>query len=382
MPRAAKSQALADDRAERGEGTWRERPDGLLEFRFYLDGKRRSVYGRSKAACRKQRAQLEKAHFEGAVAEGGRTRLKAWLRHWLRVAVQGKKRQNTINGYTNNVEKHIVPHLGHLKLADLRPHHVERWLADMADDGLSDRTRQYAHTVLRAALRHAMNQGIIGHNPAARVASVKLDDPEVHPLTRQQVAALLAAVKGTPDEAFYHVALTFGMRQGELLGLRWADLELDGPKPTIAIRYQAQFGDLAQLKRRRDQTVWPIPSHVVQLLESHKEEQVKRAKRAATRWHVMGLVFPSNVGTVKSRHNLTREWKALLKRAGLPETTHFHDLRHTAATIRLQRGEPLWKVSKLLGHGSTAITARIYAHYLPGEDTDGDPLEGLYQASS
>jgi integrase len=353
-----------------------DRP-GLLQHRFLLDGRRRSVYGRSPDDCRAKRAALEDAARQGATEFSPTLTLARWLDHWLAAAVRGKKRPATHRTYRELIIHQLKPFLGHRRLAELRPQHVERWQQALEAAGLAPSTRHAAQTVLRAALDHAVRQRLLPTNVAKLAASVPVPDPDVHPLDPAQVRLLLAAADRTEDAALYHLALAMGLREGELLGLRWADLELDGPRPTLAIRYQAQRGQLVPLKRRRAWSVWPLPPRLAAILRHHHDALPRRAGRAAERWEEHDLVFPGQHGKVRWAANLTRSFKRLLRAAGLPETTRFHDLRHSAASIRLLAGEPLWRVSKLLGHGSITTTSRTYAHFLAAEDEPTDPLEAL-----
>src|SRR5262249_44924166 len=151
-----------------------------------------------------------------------------WLTHWLAVAVKPPARRlNTYLGYEARVRLDLIPALGHHRLAQLQPAHVEQWLRDARAGHLGPRTIQYAHAVLRTAREHALRQGLVYRNVAKLVEGIRAPRAEVQPLEPETVNAVLAAAAGDPLEAFYVLAITTGLRRGELLGLQWADVDLD-----------------------------------------------------------------------------------------------------------------------------------------------------------
>jgi integrase len=184
------------------------------------------------------------------------------------------------------------------------------------------------------------------------------------------------------DHALYAVALGLGLREGELLGLRWAgsinDPGIDLEHGEVRVYQQLQFGRLVQLKRSWHRRVLPLSPWLVTVLERHATLLAVERQLAGQKWREHGLVFASQVGTPRKAGNLWLSWKRLQKRLGLGEHT-FHDLRHTFATLALHAGVPLWKVSKLLGHRDITITLRVYGHLTPEgrEDVAGRMEEAL-----
>ena len=191
---------------------------------------------------------------------------------------------------------------------------------------------------------------------------------EIRPLDRDQVRALFEAAKDDRLETLYIVAVHCGLRQGELLGLEWDDVDLEAGALQVrrtlsAAKNGPRFTTPKTAKSRRSVRLTPT---AVEALKRHSARQADEMTKASDLYEDHRLVFASLVGTPLSQHNLTRSFKAVLKRAGLPPTVRFHDLRHTCATLLLSRGYNGKSVQELLGHATIAITLDIYSHILPG----------------
>jgi integrase len=192
----------------------------------------------------------------------------------------------------------------------------------------------------------------------------------------------LDTVKGDRMEALYVLAVTSGLRQGELLALKWEDVDLEGTNPTLEVRRS-----LSETRGRRS-FVTPksgrgrhlrLSKRAAGVLRGHRKRQLEERVRKAGLWEDHGLIFPSEVGTPMSGRNLYRAFKIRVKRASLPQTLRFHDLRHTCATLLLSRGVHPKIVQELLGHATIAMTLDTYSHYLPSmgdqaSDAMGDAL--------
>ena len=212
-----------------------------------------------------------------------------------------------------------------------------------------------------------MRTGRITLNPASRPSLPRVEKQEPRTLTRDHVRRLIAALADEHDRALYALELTTGMREGEILGLRWADDEtgpgLDLARAEVRVLEQLQHGELAPLKRGASRRVLHLRPWVVDLLRDYRDnELVQRRITAAQHWREHGLAFPSRVGTPRKGSNLWLSWKRLLKRAGLPDYK-FHELRHTAASLALAEGASLFHVSRMPGHSSISITADTYGHW-------------------
>jgi integrase len=343
-----------------GEGSISQHPDGRWWARLTLaGGKRKAFYGKTRKEVQQKLTVALRDQQQGIAPAPERLTVSQWLTHWLETVVRPSRRLNTYLGYKTRIEKDILPHLGSRRLAHLQPAEVEAWLSQLRASVQAPRTSQYAHAVLRTALTHALRQGLVARNVAKLVEGVRVERPEVEPLEPDIVNKVLAAVQGDPLEAFYVVALATGLRRGELLGLRWEDVDLEAGE--LRVRTQAQHGAITELKRVKGRRIIPLAPMAVEALQRHRVAQLERRLQAGAEWHEHGLVFPSSVGTPYNPPNLWRHTAALLKRAGIPHH-HLHLYRHTFASLHLAAGADLYEVSKLLGHSGVQITSDVYGH--------------------
>jgi integrase len=293
--------------------------------------------------------------------------------------VRGAVRVSTYEVHRHMIEPHIVPALGRLKLKDLNPAHVRSLYREKLNSGLSAATVRRLHSILRKALKQAVLNGLIPRNVCDAVKPPKVERKEITPLNSKQVKALLHAVSTAGDrlEALYVLAIHTGMRQGELLGLKWEDVDLE--RGLLRLRYalireggRAVLGDLKTPKSRRSV---PLTCTAVDALRSHLERQLEEMERMGSLYYQSGsLVFATEHGTLINLSNLrNRSFKPLLRRAFGEDGPDicFHDLRHTCATLLLCQGTHPKLVQELLGHVTIAMTLDTYSHFLPsmGEQT-------------
>jgi integrase len=261
---------------------------------------------------------------------------------------------------------HVVPDLGPLRLDKLSPQHVQALLARKAAAGLSTQSVRHVRTVLRIALNQALKWGLVARNAAALAVAPKLVRKQFRSLTPEQ-ARQLDAAKGDRFEAIFTVALSLGLRLGEIIGLRWQDVDLNAGTLTVnqtIYRVRGKGVIAAAPKTERSRRTLHLPESVVSALRSHRARQLQERLAAGRDWKDTGLVFASRVGTPVDQRNLFRAFKALLAKAGLPDV-RFHDLRHSAASLLLAQGVPMRAVMELLGHSSISTTADIYSHVMP-----------------
>jgi integrase len=180
-------------------------------------------------------------------------------------------------------------------------------------------------------------------------------------LTREQAQTFLSQVAGDRLEALYVLALATGARQGELLGLRWEDVDLEAGRLAIRHTLSRIDGSLGDPKTARGRRTVPLPPFVVTSLREHRRRQLEQRLAAGRRWVDGGFVFTTRTGTALHSKNVLRAFQAALERAALPRV-RFHDLRHSAATLLLAQGVSIHEVSWMLGHASIAITADTYGH--------------------
>jgi integrase len=264
------------------------------------------------------------------------------------------------------VERHIVPGLGRVKLKRLTPAHVRGLYREKLDAGLAPRTVQYTHTTLNKALKQAVADGLIPRNPAANVKAPRPRRSEVKPLSREQVNVLFEAATGHRLEALYVLAVTAGLREGELLALRWEDADLEASMLQVRrVLSEARSGRIFEAPKSGKGRSVRLTRKAIAALRVHRKRQLEERMARAGLWQEQGLVFPSSVGTPLSARNLQRHFKAMLERAGLPKSTRFHDLRHTCATLLLRQGVHAKYVQELLGHADISLTLNVYSHVLP-----------------
>jgi integrase len=258
----------------------------------------------------------------------------------------------------------VEPNIGSIALSKLTPQHIQALLASLQQQQLSARTVQYARAILHHALDQALKWGYVARNVVALVESPRVERHTIEPLTEEQAGALLQAVAGHRLEVLYRIALGLGLRRGEVLALRWIDLDLDAKTLRIPT------GKTASSARKL-----PLPDTLITTLQAHQQRQTVERAEQGDGWKEHGLVFPSEVGTPVSGRNLLRHFKRILKRVGLPETIRFHDLRHSCATFLVAQGVHPRVVMEILGHSQISVTMNTYGHVLP--ETQQDAVQKL-----
>jgi integrase len=332
--------------------------------------KRRYVTGKTREEARQKLAR-EIAHRDGGlVFEAGNQTVGEYLERWLETSVRGSVRESTYGSYGRQARRYLVPAIGTVKLKRLSAMHVQGMYRAMLDKGLSPRTVQYTHAVLHRALKQAVRWGLIPRNVSEDVDRPRLRREEIRPLDRAQTRHLLktAGESGDRFEALYVLAVHTGMRPGELLGLKWEDLDLDGNGGSLRVNRALSNGKLTEPKRKRSRRRIDLSAGSVAALKVHRKRQLEERVQKAGLWRDHGLVFPSSVGTPLSHCNVVRAFKQLLKRASLPEMVRLYDLRHTCATLLLNGNVHPKYVQELLGHASIAQTLDTYSHILKGMD--------------
>jgi integrase len=333
------------------------------------DGKRRYVSGKTKEEARRNLRRARGDAERGLVFDADSLKLGEYLDRWLSDSVSDTVKATTFERYEQIARLHLKPALGRLRLKALTPVHVRGLYREKLEAGLSARTVRYIHTTLHKALKQAVMDGLIPHNATESVKPPQLSREEMHPLTPEQAKLLLQVAHKIGDrlEALYVLAIHTGLRQGELLGLKWDDVDLeDGSlqvRRTLTITKSGPVFTAPKTTSSRRSV--KLTSHAIEAVTHHLERQLGEIDRVGSLWSENGLIFASETGEPLNRHNLTRRsFKPLLKRVGLPEI-RFHDLRHTCATLLLTRNVNPKIVSEMLGHSSIAITLDTYSHVLP-----------------
>lgn len=272
----------------------------------------------------------------------------------------------------------MVPALGRIKLKALTPVHVRGLYRDKMGSGLASRTVLHIHRTLSKARKQAADDGLIPRNAVGLVKPPRPRAEEIRPLDREQVRVLLDATRGDRLEALYVVAVTAGLRRGELQGLRWEDVDLDAE--TLQVRRtlsEPKGGYVFEAPKSGKGRNIRLTQRAVVALKEHRRRQLEERMEHGALWQDHGLVFASGIGTSLLGGNLNRSFKAALQRAGLPEI-RFHDLRHTCATLLLRQGVNPKFVQELLGHADISLTLNVYSHVLPDM---GDAASGAMDAA-
>ncbi|PLS86083.1 MAG: site-specific integrase, partial [Actinobacteria bacterium] len=287
----------------------------------------------------------------------------------LKGSVLGSVRRSTYDRYEIAVRVHLKPALGKLKLKKLGPAHLAGFYRNRLDAGLAPASVNKLHVTLHKALAQAVDWRMLPRNVAETVRAPRpVAREEMRTLTADEARRLLDAARGDRFEALYVLAVTTGMRQGELLALKWQDVDLENSRLSVRRTVTASGGRLllGEPKTKKSRRAIPLTGAAVRALRGHLSRQVEEIGRSGDAYGDEGLVFGSEAGTVYNPTNLRRRsFAPLLRRAGLPRV-RFHDLRHTCATLLLKQGVHPKLVQELLGHANIAITLDTYSHVLPG----------------
>ncbi|WP_411574292.1 tyrosine-type recombinase/integrase [Streptomyces fradiae] len=378
-----------------GDGTVYQRKDGRWEAAGYVlapgtTRKRVRVYGTTRKEALAKLTEKIAASNRGLPIPSAQGSLAAYLTYWLENVAVHQLRENTHTRYAACIDRYLIPGLGKKKLTKLTAKDVRTWLNQLRttcqccsrsidarrDEPrccaagqccrklLSALTLTYIHSVLKSALEHAVREEEIPRNIARNVRTGTPRPRRFEPLTAVEARQFLAATRGHRLHALFELALHTGLRKGELLGLRWGDLDLSAG--TAAIRRTLQrttAGGLTTLptKTRASERRIALPTRCLHSLKHHHEQQQREREAAGTTWQDSGHVFATAQGRAIDPTNLTRAFTTLLRKAGL-RRIRFHDLRHSTATLLLEQGVELVVIKELLGHAHIGVTATVYAH--------------------
>jgi integrase len=278
--------------------------------------------------------------------------------------------------YAHLVRRYIIPHLGKIIIRDLRVDNIQAFYTRLINQNVGVPTIRKVHHVLHHSLNMAVETGAINRNPATFAHPPKKVTPEIAILDGSQASQFLIAVIGHRWEALFRLEVVTGMRQSEILGLKWVDL--DWLRNTVRIERQLERPDktgvkFIEPKTKSGKRTIDLDEITMQLLKGHYEHQQQERLAAGEKWNEHGLIFTTSIGTPIHFRNLVREFYQLLVGAGLPRI-HFHALRHTAASLMLNNGVPAIIVSKRLGHARVSITEDVYGHLLMGRQAEAAKL--------
>ncbi len=354
------------------EGSIYKRKDGrwaaVLDL-GYQGGrrKRKALYGRTRREVQQKLFATRRALQEGLPVTSERQRLDQFLVRWLEDVACPSLRPRTYIRYREILMCHAIPALGNRPLARITPQDLQGLYSRKLEEGLAARTVGKLHVVLHRALQDAVRWGLVGRNVCDAVRPPKVHAQEMRALSGDESRQFLAAAEGDPLEALYTLAVTTGLRQGELLALKWQDVDLEAGqlqvRRTIA-RVNGQGFVEQEPKSARSRRSIALAPLAVNALDRHHTRQLEKRLKALV-WEESDLVFANEVGRpIEAQNLMRRSFYPLLERAEL-QRMRFHDLRHTAATLMLAQGVHPKVVQEMLGHSTVSLTLDTYSHVMP-----------------
>ncbi len=342
------------------------------------NGKRKVFYGSTrKEVADKLKAALHEQQ-QGTIVMSSSQTVAQFLADWLENVHRRRLRPRTYERYSEVINLHIVPALGRYQLQKLTAQHVQKFYTQKEDEGLASTTIHYYHSVLHNALNMAVKWGLISKNVCNLVTPPRKERYEIKPLTEEQAQTFLTVIRGHKWEALYTLALATGMRRGELIGLKWQDINFKaGTLQVVRVltRVPTKMPEREHVyveaepkteKSRRSVLLAPFAHEA---LKDHRVHQLEIKLKAGSDWQDHDYVFCTLHGTHLNPNHIVDEFKKLLKQADLPNI-RFHDLRHSAASLLLSLGIHPKVVQELLGHTQISITMDVYSHLLPGMQKD------------
>jgi len=289
------------------------------------------------------------------------------LEHWLTDVAEPSVRPKTYRTYSDITHQHLIPSLGKVPLVKLTPNQIRSFMKAKSDEGLSPRTVKHLRDTLRAAINVAVRDGIVVRNVATLVDPPReVQNHEPHVFTPEQARRFLDTVKGHRLEALFSVALSLGLREGEVLGLRWQDIDLN--TGSLSVRRQLQRIDgklqLVEPKTEKSRRTVTLPQVAVSAHRAHQVRQQQERQVAGDKWIASGMVFTTTIGTMLDARNLLKAFYGIMRNSDLPQL-RFHDLRHSAATLLLIQGVHPKVVQELGGWSDIRIVLNTYSHVIP-----------------
>lgn len=328
-------------------------------------GKRKRAYSKTKQdAIRKKNEMLRKAN-EGMLPTSEDVKIRDFFPEWL----EAIKNDIRISSYVKykKLTKYILEDLGEYYIQKITPFQIKTFYNKKLEDGLSTKMVNSIHGVLHVAFRSAVSWGYVTRNIVDNVDPPKIVTREGKPLTLEQAKKLLEHVKEHRLETFLTMEIVTGMRRGELLALRWSAIDINRRIAVVlaTVDYIPHYGYVeTEPKTKAGKRPISLPPFLIDMLIEHKAKQEVQRKKVGEKWENMNLVFPDLHGGYFNPRYLEKTFNKIITDAGLPDI-HFHDLRHSAASILLSMGVNIKVIQELLGHSNISITLDTYSHLLP-----------------
>ncbi|MET7799936.1 tyrosine-type recombinase/integrase [Streptomyces decoyicus] len=362
-----------------GAGTITKRKDGRYQCAVYVlqpDGTRarKFAYGKTWAECDAKRRELLTKSDNGIPVPTRSAKLAEWLPYWLDSVVRPRRKPSTYDKYEAHVRLYLVPMLGAKRLESLGVADVRRFLVHL-EKKTTAATAKESHRVLRTALTFACREELITRNVAGLVEPPQAKSRELTPWTLDETLDFLAAARKDPLYAAFVLAITMGLRRGELVGLRWGDIDLD--QRVLYVRQQTQrrrgvlYDDDPKGRRRR---AVPLAAMCIAPLRWHRMRHEDAKVRAGEKWQEGGYVFATRNGRPVEPRNVYRSFTRVARSAGL-RVIRLHDARHGCATILTAAGVAPRVVMEILGHSQISITMDVYTHVV--QDTQREAISHM-----
>jgi len=356
-----------------GEGSIYQRKDGRWAASITLDGgKRKTFYGKTRREVQEKLHTALNEQKQGILATGPQQTVKQFLEYWLEDVHKPAVRLSTYVMYRTIVNKYLILGLGHYQLQKLTPQHIQLFYARCLKEGCSPNRVRAIHLVLHVAFEHAVRTNLMARNICNAVELPQPVRREAQTLTKEQAQKLLIVARGHKLEVLLIVAVTTGMRSGELRSLQWKDVDFE----TRSLQVRRSVTRIAghgyregKPKTAKSRRKIILPQFVLDALKQHRVRQLEAKLKSGAAWKDHDLVFCNYYGTFIDTSTLHKQFNDLLQVAGLPPM-RFHDLRHSAATILLSMGVHPKIVQELLGHSNINMTLNTYSHVLPSMQQD------------
>jgi integrase len=351
------------------EGSVYKRKDGRWVASIVLEnGKRKSIYCKTQQEAIKAVRKANQDKDQGVLLSGEDQTLDTFLTSWLQDTIKNKVRARTHERYCELLQLHVLPILGKVQLQKLLPQHLQKLYNQKLEEGYAPQTVKHIHRVLHRALGDALRWQLVVRNVCDAVDPPRVPKKEMQALTGEQAQQFLEAAQGDSLEALYVLALTTGMRRGELLGLKWTDLDLAlgilQVKRTVSRLAKKGF-IVSEPKTAKSRRKIHLTQLAIEALKHHRIRQNEARLAAGPAWDEQGWVFCNTLGRpLEAGNMLRRSFRPILIKAGLP-MIRFHDLRHSAASLLLSLGVHAKIVQELLGHSQIGLTLDTYSHVLP-----------------
>lgn len=343
-----------------GQGTVYRINNGNYRAQVFIDGKRVGKTFHSKADAIYWK-RMRKGQTENNVDA---MTVSLFLEEWQTLLLS--KRPKTLYQYQHTIDLHIKPGIGETLLTEISFRTMDKFFIRLQESGIGNRTIHLIHSILHNAFETAVKYRYIHENPAKGIKLPPYAHTEMKFLTPDEVNLFLQEASNTPDYSLFFLAVTTGMRMGELFGLKWSDIDLQ--ERYLQVKRQIQYvprsgKKFTALKTLSSRRTIELSDGAISAFSKELKKQKLQKEIAGSKWVDNDLVFPNTIGNPRDASQTRSSLNSIIKKSGVKQI-RFHDLRHTAASLLLNANVPLSKVSQLLGHSTMITTARVYYHFI------------------